>query len=490
LTACDSGVNEGKAFTGVRVAQSDGAGWWDRAGAVIKSPNASDDPLLSSAAWARGLRGDARFVESVPIRHDIKFLIGLSPTQQNEEEKQRLAQYHRDYIYGPLRASVEPEDHAVRALLSEQIHYELTLPSTLISRELKEPLPAHVLLRGQYDKPGDRVEAGTPAFLPPLKPKGERVTRLDFAQWLVSPQHPLTSRVTVNRFWLQLFGAGLVRTPVDFGAQGEPPTHAELLDWLAGEFMGTGWDVKQFVRLLVTSRTYRQDSVVMPKLLELDPENKLLARGPRLRLDAEVLRDQALALAGLLEPAIGGPPVRPYQPTNIWEPVAFGGSNTKVYVQDHGAALYRRSLYSFWKRTAPAPSMSTFDAPSRETFCVGRGRSNTPLQALALMNDVQQFEAARGFAERLLLRTSSDADRLDIAFRCVTARPPTRAEQTLLADSLATHRAHFAQNLDAAQQVVTNGESKPSTELPVGEFAAWTLVTNLLLNLDETITRN
>jgi hypothetical protein len=316
------------------------------------------------------------------------------------------------------------------------------------------------------------------------------VTRLDFARWLVSPRHPLTSRVTVNRLWGQLFGAGLVRTPADFGAQGEPPTHPQLLDWLATEFMRTGWDVKRFVRLLVTSRTYRQSSDVSPALLEIDPANKLLARAPRLRLDAEVLRDQALALGGLLQPKMGGPPVRPYQPSNIWEPVAFGGSNTKVYVQDHGDALYRRSLYSFWKRTAPAPAMSTFDAPSRENFCVARGRSNTPLQALALMNDVQQFEAARAFAERLLVRTSSESGRLTHAFQCATARPPTAQEAALLADTLARHRAHFAQHAEEASRVITNGESKPSAVLPPVEFAAWTMVANLLLNLDETITRN
>ncbi len=490
IAAVATGIKTGKAYTGLRLAQSDGAGWWDLVGAVNSTPSASDDPLLSSAAWASGLRSNARFVEGVPIRHDIKFLIGLSPTQQNEEEKARLARFHRDYIYGPLRGAVEREAHAVRALLSEQIHHELSYPGTLISRERAEPLPAHVLIRGQYDKPGERVAAALPAFLSPPEKPGARLTRLDLARWLVDARNPLTARVTVNRFWAQLFGAGLVRTPGDFGAQGEAPTHPALLDWLAGEFVRSGWDVKALVRLLVTSRTYRQSSAASPALVELDPENKLLARASRPRLDAEVLRDQALAIGALLVPRIGGPPVRPYQPINIWEPVAFGGSNTKVYVQDSGPALYRRSIYSFWKRTAPAPSMSTFDAPSRENFCVGRARSNTPLQALALMNDVQHFEAARGFAERLLKRTSTEEARLDYAFRCVTARPPTGPERALLADNLAAHRAHFARNLDAAQQAIGNGESKPDPALPAGEVAAWTMVANLLLNLDEAIVRN
>ena len=490
LKACDSGVEEGKDYSGLRLAQSDGTAWWDRIGAAYKSPSASDDPLLSQDAWARSQRTGARAFAPVPLRHDINFLVGLSGTQQDEEEKKRIATWYRDYIYAPLRSALEPEVHAARRLLAEQVHYEMTFPVTLISGERAEPRPAHVLLRGQYDKPGELVTAATPAFLPPIEKSGERVTRLDFARWLVSPQHPLTSRVAVNRFWQQLFGAGLVRTPADFGAQGEPPTHPQLLDWLASEFMRTGWDVKKFVQLLVTSRAYRQDSNITPELLEQDPANKLLAYGPRLRLDAEVLRDQALALGGLLRPEIGGPPVKPYQPINIWEPVAFGGSNTKTYVQDHGEALYRRSLYTFMKRTAPAPAMSTFDAPSRETFCVGRNRSDTPLQALALMNDVQHFEAARGFAERLLNRPSNEPERLVYAFRCVAARPPTKAEQTLLGETLATHRAHFAKDTEAASQVVRNGESKPSSTLPVVEVAAWTMVANLLLNLDEAITRN
>ncbi|MES2692218.1 MAG: PSD1 and planctomycete cytochrome C domain-containing protein [Verrucomicrobiota bacterium] len=490
LSACEAGLPEGKAYTGIRLAQDGGVAWWDQVSAIYTSPSGTDDPLLSQGAWARTLRTGARAFADVPLRHDVNFLVGLSGTQQNEEEKKWIAAWHRDYIYAPLRGALETEVHAARRLMSEQVHYESSLPVTLISGERDEPLPAHILIRGQYDKPGEKVEAATPAFLPPVQKTGVRVTRLDFARWLVSPQHPLTSRVTVNRFWQQLFGAGLVRTPADFGVQGDAPTHPELLDWMASEFMRSGWDVKKFVKLMVTSRTYRQDAKVSPALLELEPENKLLARGPRIRLDAEVLRDQALAWGGLLIPEVGGPPVKPYQPSNIWEPVAFGGSNTKTYVQDQGTALYRRSIYSFWKRTAPAPSMSTFDAPSRETFCVGRQRSNTPLQALALMNDVQNFEAARGFAERLLLRTSSEQERLDYAFRCVTSRPPTREEAAVINETLATHRAHFAKNIEAATQVIANGESKPTTKLPADEFAAWTMVANLLMNLDETVTRN
>ncbi|MSU64612.1 MAG: DUF1553 domain-containing protein [Opitutus sp.] len=490
IDATDGGLATDQAYTGVRIAQSGGAAWWDHIGTVCTSASAADDPLISAEAWVKGNRDDVRAVQNLPVPNEIAYLLGVSNTQQDDEDKKRLATYYRDYVYGPLRGPLEPEAHAARQFLAEQVHYELTLTASLIAKERAVPKPAHVLLRGQYDKPGDRVQPATPAFLPPLQPRGARADRLDLARWLVDPRNPLTARVAVNRFWQQTFGAGLVRTPGDFGAQGDPPTHPELLDWLASEFVSSGWDVKRLVRLMVTSRTYRQDSRVTPALLELDPANKLLARGPRLRLDAEVIRDQALAVSGLLQPAIGGPPVRPYQPTNIWEPVAYAGSNTRVYVQDHGAALYRRSLYTFMKRTAPPPSMSTFDAPSRETICVVRTRTDTPLQALALMNDVQQFEAARGFAERVLTADGNEEQRLTRAFRSVTGRMPTDGERTLLNEALARQRAQFAADPAAAKKVLSNGESKAADTLPVGEFAAWTMVASLLLNLDETLTRN
>jgi hypothetical protein len=490
LTACDSGVDEGKAYTGLRIAQSGGAAWYDRVGAICTTPQASEDPLLTKEAWIRQMENGARSIKGVPLRHDVNFLAGLSRTQQTKEELAWMGTWHRNYLYAPLRAALEPEVHAARRLLAEQVNFEMTRPVSPIARELPEPRPAHILVRGQYDKPGDRVTAAVPAFLPSVDNGGRPVTRLEFARWLVRPDHPLTARVTVNRFWAQLFGAGLVTTPGDFGTQGALPSHPELLDWLATDFIRTGWDVKRLVRLLVTSRAYRQDSSVSPSLLELDPANRLIARGSRPRLDAEVLRDQVLALGGLLRTEIGGPPVRPYQPVNIWEPVAFGGSNTKTYVQDKGDALYRRTLYTMVKRTAPAPALSTFDAPARETFCVGRNRSNTPLQALALMNDVQHVEAARAFAERVLGQPGTDQERLDRAFRLVTARTPVAAERKLLQESLQTHRARFTQAPEEAKRVLTNGESKPREDLPPVEVAAWTLVANLLFNLDETLSRN
>jgi hypothetical protein len=248
---------------------------------VATVPKATDDPLLTRSAWVRTMGQEARDRPNVPLPNDIIFLLGLSATQQNDEEKKRLEDFHRDFIYGPNRAALEPEAHAARRLLAEQVHYELTLEASLIARELPEPRPTHVLIRGQYDKPGERVTPVTPSFLPPMTVTGEQPTRLDLAHWLVDPRNPLTARVTVNRFWQQLLGAGLVRTPGDFGAQGEHPSHPELLDWLASDFTANGWDVKRLVRLIVTSRTYRQDSRVNPELLERDPANRLLARGPR-----------------------------------------------------------------------------------------------------------------------------------------------------------------------------------------------------------------
>ena len=490
IDATAAGLAADTAYTGLRLLQSGGAAWWDHIGVACKSPDASRDPLLNSEAWQRAHWNETvRNAANFPL--EITWRIRLPDYFQSPEDKQILEGYFRDFIYAPLRGPLEAESHAARVLMAEQVYYEKNSPVTLIAKELPNPPPAHVLIRGQYDNPGEVVAPDTPGFLPPLKKSNPaRATRLDLARWLVGGQNPLPPRLAVNRLWQQVFGYGLVRTPSDFGSQGDPPTHPALLDWLASEYIATGWDTKKMLRLLVTSQTYRQDSRATPALLELDPANKLLARGPRVRLDAEVIRDQALALGGLLVPTMGGPPVRPYQPINVWEPVAIPDSNTRFYVQDKGDALYRRSLYTFWKRTAPPPAMTTFDAPSREAFCARRERTNTPLQALALMNDVQQFEAARAFAEKILARDEPDPARLAYAFRAVAARLPTPAERQLLSDALATQRARFTADPSAARDVLANGESKPTRTFPAPDFAAYTLVANLLLNLDEAVTRN
>jgi hypothetical protein len=309
----------------------------------------------------------------------------------------------------------------------------------------------------------------------------------------VSPDQPLTARVIVNRYWQMFFGIGLVRTAEDFGSQGEWPSHPELLDWLAREFMDSGWNVKRLQRLILTSATYRQSARVSEELHRRDPENRLLARGPRFRLQAEFIRDQALAVSGLLNPVIGGKSVSPYQPQGLWEELSMREDSrnfsAQFFVQSKGPDLYRRSMYTFWKRSSPPPQMSTFDAPDRETCTVRRPRTNTPLQALVLLNDPTYVEASRKLAERLLQRTGTDADRITWAFRLATARVPTDAERAVMLRVLEQQRAHYRAHRDAAESLLSNGEATRDLTLDAAELAAWTMVSSTLLNLDETVTR-
>ena len=372
----------------------------------------------------------------------------------------------------------------VSSLEREREAFAKTIPTVMVMQDRSDPLETYLLNRGEYDRPGERVTPGVPACFSPL-PDGAPDNRLGLAQWLVSPSHPLTSRVAVNRFWQLYFGAGFVKTPEDFGVRGEPPTHPKLLDWLATEFVRSGWDVKSMQRLIVTSATYRQSSDVTETLLQKDPENRLFARAPRLRLSAETIRDQALWVSGLLDGFIGGPSVKPYQPASLWKEIA----SDSTYEQDHGRGLYRRSMYTFWKRTVPPPSMAIFDAPSREICAVRRPRTNTPLQALALMNEVTYVEAARALAERMLRDGgASDENRIRFGFRLLTARPPSRDEQTVLSRALDRNRVHYVKNIDAAKALIGMGESTPDPNLDPAEVAAYTLVCNLMLNLDEVIT--
>jgi hypothetical protein len=365
------------------------------------------------------------------------------------------------------------------------------LPTTMVMEELPEPRPAHILLRGQYDKPGERVE---PALLggllsSPASPNDGRLNRLDFARWLINPAHPLTTRAAVNRYWQSYFGTGLVKTTEDFGAQGEQPIYPEVLDWLATEFSAPAragaWDVKRLQRLIVTSTAYRRSSDAPQVLAQRDPENRLLARGPRVRLSAEVARDQALFAGGLLVEQLGGPSVKPRQPAGLWKELTGG----EDYVSGEGADLVRRSLYTFWKRTIPPPSLTTLDAPSREFCTVRESRTNTPLQALVLLNDQDYADAALGIAARVLREEQDPTQRLALAVCIVLGRDPTPAEAKLLAAACEQHRSHYAAHGDEARQRIAASPLVPTAGLPADELAAWTAICSTLLNLDETITK-
>jgi hypothetical protein len=360
---------------------------------------------------------------------------------------------------------------------------------TLVMSEKKEPGMAYILNRGDYDKRKDKVTPDVPKSLPPL-PADYPKNRLGFAKWLLRPEHPLTARVTVNRFWQELFGTGIVKTSGDFGVTGELPTHPELLDWLAVEFREKNWDVKQFFKLLVTSATYRQAATVTPEKKEKDPFNRLISRGPRFRMDAEMVRDYALAASGLLRRQIGGPSVKPYQPDGVWEAVAMIGSNTRDYRRDTGDKLYRRSIYTLWKRAAPPASMDIFNAPSREVCTVRRERTNTPLQALVTLNDPQFVEAARTLAQSALKGGGEKPDqRIDYIARRLLARPLTADELNVVQSSLKDLLAEYKAKPEEAKKLIAVGESTADASLDVGTLAAWTMLTNELMNLDEVLNK-
>ncbi|MFN7140148.1 MAG: PSD1 and planctomycete cytochrome C domain-containing protein, partial [Limisphaerales bacterium] len=378
-------VQTGLRITGVALTQFGGTVYWDKVGAVV---SLVQKDRSSESQWAWEVHQKA---ERSALPAEILKIIRAK--ERTEEEKQQVTNYYLRHVHGTTRelfAAVNKKSDAVKKKRDDLYN---KIPATLVFEEMEKPRGAFVLTRGEYDQRGEEVFANTPAFLPPLPPS-EKTNRLTLAKWLIDPEHPLTARVTVNRLWQQYFGNGLVKTSQDFGSQGDWPTNPELLDYLAVRFVEDGWDMKAFHRMIVTSAAYRQDSVVAPKKLEIDPENLMVSRGPRFRLDAEMIRDTALYVGGILNETMGGRGVRPYQPEGIWEAVGYTGSNTYKYTQDKGDALYRRSLYTFWKRTAPHPAMTTFDAPSREKFCVRRERTNTPLQALVTMNDPQFVEAA------------------------------------------------------------------------------------------------
>lgn len=370
-------------------------------------------------------------------------------------------------------------------VLNSLVNAEEKFTTTLVAKDLPKPRATHLLQRGEYDQPtGDPLEPGVMEVMGPW-PKGASRNRLGLAQWLTSPDHSLTSRVIVNQIWQRVFGIGLVRSPEDFGVQGQQPTHPELLDWLAVQLQQSGWDHKQMIRQLVTSRTFMQSSAWRTNID--DPENKLFARGPSYRLDAEVIRDLGLWASQLLDPAMGGEGVKPYQPPGMWLAMAHPGSNTKDYVRDKGQKLYRRSLYVYWKRTSPHPMMTLFDAPSRESSCIRRTPTNTSLQSLALMNETQRIEMARMLAERLLREGQNDDGRLDLLFGLLACRKPLEIERAACTKLLTTMRDRFGEDKPAAEKLLNHGDAPRNKKLDVTDHAAWTQVAATILASDVAI---
>lgn len=433
--------------------------------------------------YTRALKHD----EAVNLSRGARaaWLLSKSANDRTKEESNELFEsyltaYHEPYRQAAAKlASLENEENVIRKR-GTVAH---------VFQEKSEEAMAYVLFRGEYDKRRDRILAGTPAALPPL-PEDYPRNRLGFARWLLRPEHPLTARVTVNRFWQEIFGNGIVRTAGDFGVSGELPSHPELLDWLAVDFRESGWDVKRFFKMVVMSATYRQAATTTPEKLQRDPQNILLSRGPRFRMDAEMVRDYALTASGLLVPRIGGPSVKPYQPPGVWETVAMPESNTRRYEQDKGEQLYRRSVYTFWKRAAPPASMDIFNAPNRETCTVKRERTNTPLQALVTLNDPQFVEAARCLAEQALKDAGKSAEsRFNFIAQRLLARNLRPEEQKVVQDVLKHLQVHYQASDDDAEALLKVGEHKSDPKLPKADLAAYTMAVNQLMNLDEVLNK-
>ncbi|MFM8251149.1 MAG: DUF1553 domain-containing protein [Planctomycetota bacterium] len=434
---------------------------------------------------------EGKDVEQLASDMPIPDIIKLAADRRSPAAARKLREYFRHEY---ASAEIQRAYQQLGQVISQQQTLAESISTVMVMQELPEPKPAHVLIRGEYDKPGEVVgrRVLTQLGAAPMSPLP--ANRLGLAQWLISPSHPLTARVAVNRWWQMLFGTGLVKTTEDFGSQGEPPSHPELLDWLATELRAPGgdeqaalaWSVKRLVRDLVTSDTYRQSSHLSPAARQIDPENRWLARGPRFRLPAEMIRDQALAASGLLVSRIGGPSVKPYQPADLWKDLATDTN----YPQDHGAGLYRRSLYTYWKRTVAPPTMVTFDASGRETCTVRDTRTNTPLQALTLLNETSFVEAARVLAQRVLLEgPESDEQRLQYMFQLLLGRTPRAREQAILLRSLTEHRQRYASDPLAAKKAIAVGEYPVAERLVAAELAAFTTVASLLLNLDELVNK-
>ena len=453
-------------------------------------PPSEESGATESAARFEGRIDDVRVYTAVltpaeaavvATAESLDEIAGIAPESRTAGQSEKLRLSFLDH-YAPQE--IQAAWRLVGDLERERAALWDSFPTVMVMDEMEPRRETFLLERGAYDAPGEPVTPGVPAVLPPLPDDQER-NRLAFARWLVDPEHPLTARVTVNRFWQMLLGTGLVKTAENFGLQGEYPSHPELLDWLATTFIDSGWDVKALQRTIVTSATYRQASAVTPELLEEDPENRLLARGPRLRLPAQTIRDQALTVAGLLVDRIGGPSVKPYQPDGLWDQAS------QDYRQSDGDDLYRRSLYTYWKRTLAPPSMLAFDSATRETCIVRQTRTNTPLQALNLMNDVTYVEAARRLAERMMTEGgATPEERVAFAYRLATAHRPRPEVQGILAGGFRDYLDRYQADRSAALELVNVGESPRDETLDISELASYTMVASMVLNLDRTITKD
>ena len=416
---------------------------------------------------------------ALTVPSELKQLASVPSDQRRDATKQSLRQYYRSvYCTHPEWLTLQ---NLVAGAQKSKEKLDAEIPTTLVWKETSPPRPAHIMKRGQYDQPGEKVSRDTPAFLPPFPEDAPR-NRLGLAKWLSQSDHPLTARVAVNRFWQQIFGQGLVKTSEDFGNQGESPSHFGLLDFLALDFQSHGWDTKRFLKMILMTDAYRRSAKATDEMLRIDPENTLLARGPRFRLDAEMLRDQSLAYAGRLKLEAGGPSVKPPQPDGLWKAVGYSGSNTVQFTADEGDKVYRRSVYMFWKRTSPPPQMSTLDAPSREACTARRERTNTPLQALLLLNETQYFQASGDLVKRIMDQANLQDDnaRLQWAFELLTVRKPSTTELKELSQLLEDLTIYYENNPTLAANLADSSDAK---------LAAWTIIGNTLLNLDEVVNK-
>jgi hypothetical protein len=474
VPAAAVGLKPGAKINGWAFTQFAGTVHWDSAGITRTEPDTRH--LRSLAFWEKRAKAD----KSLP--NPIKQIVKLAPAKRNAAQQKQLLEHYLQFVHAESRKTFAPLKKELQTAKTKIEQTKKQVPFQLVSVEMAEPRPAHLLIRGDFKKPGKLVQRDVPTAVLPF-PKKQPKNRLGLARWVVDPAHPLTARVTVNRYWAQLFGRGIVETVGDFGHLGRYPTHPQLLDWLAVKFVESGWDTKHVIKLMVMSAGYRQSSVDDRRHAEADPQNYLLWRAPRFRLPGEEIRDTALRIAGLLSPKVGGPPVFPYQPVDYYK----GKQGSWKWNLSTGEDRYRRGMYTFWRRTTPYPTFVIFDAPDRSECMVARSRTITPLQALVTMNEPLFVDAARAFGRRIAKKGSADVDkRLIFAFRLAVAREPNDAELAVLRKAFAAQRDHYAKNKRAAASLVSAAASE---KMNIVETAAWIALANTLLNLDETITR-